>query len=71
MDNPSYFYAVFQNTAIYNKNGLLHNDEGPAVIRADGSEEFWLFDKQVTEYEFNFWKKTMVGNVRTPPIETT
>ena len=29
----------------------LHREEGPAVVNADGTEEYWLNGKQVTEEE--------------------
>lgn len=33
----------------YFKNGRLHNDKGPAVIKKDGTKEYWLNGRQVTE----------------------
>jgi hypothetical protein len=31
------------------KNGMLHNDSGPAVIHKDGTKEYWLEGKRVKE----------------------
>ena len=41
------------NIRRYNKKGQLHNTRGPAVIDADGSVEYWVDGKHLSEEEFN------------------
>ena len=31
------------------RNDMLHREDGPAVINADGSQEWWVNDVNVTE----------------------
>jgi hypothetical protein len=38
--------------------GQLHRTDGPAVEWADGDKEWWVDGEQLTEEEFNKWKKT-------------
>ena len=33
-------------------NGKLHREDGPAIEDANGTNEWWLNDKQYTEEEF-------------------
>lgn len=35
-------------------NGMLHRTDGPAVIIPDVKEQYWLHDRQLTEYEAMF-----------------
>lgn len=50
-------------------DGVIHNEEGPAIIREDGTEEWWYKGKRVTDsyrcvkrtyhhsdYNFERWK---------------
>jgi hypothetical protein len=34
-------------------NGRRHREDGPAVIYHNGSTEYWLYGKYLTEEEFN------------------
>ena len=37
------------------KNGKLHREDGPAWEASDGTKYWYLFDRSVTEEEFNHW----------------
>lgn len=37
-------------TEIWYRNGKKHRKDGPAVIRACGVVEYWLYGKQVTSF---------------------
>jgi|ERR1700691_615014 len=43
-------------TLQYYLNGLLHREDGPAIIRKDGRKEYWLNDENITE-EVEEWIK--------------
>ncbi len=36
-------------------NGKLHREDGPAWEASDGTKYWYLFDRSVTEEEFNHW----------------
>ena len=36
------------------KQGQLHRLDGPARIRINGQNEYWVNDQQLTEYELMF-----------------
>jgi hypothetical protein len=42
-------YETEDGSIEYYKNGRLHNEKGPAVIKKDGKQEYWLNGRQVTE----------------------
>ena len=46
---------------IWMQDECIHREDGPAIIRPDGTVEFWLHGHQVSHEEFNFWlaKKTL------------
>lgn len=39
------------NPIAWRMNGKLHRDDGPAVIYPDGTKEWWLNGKKVTEQD--------------------
>ena len=43
-----------------------HNWEGPAIVRADGSEEYYLYGKQLSLYE---WKEVQRDRIGLPPAK--
>ena len=49
-------YKVVVNergTTSWYHNNKLHNETGPAIVYADGSKEWYINGKQLTEQEFN------------------
>ncbi len=36
-------------TKFWFKNGKLHREDGPAIIRDDGNVEYWIDDKPITK----------------------
>ena len=42
------------NTKLWNANGRPHRLDGPASIYADGTVEYWIKGKKVSEYEIMF-----------------
>ena len=36
------------------KNGQLHRTDGPAIIDLNGCGEYWMYGKQLSEYEMMF-----------------
>lgn len=54
--NEIYRYKdVTDNVEKYVKDGMLHREDGPAVIRKDGDkkiEEYWLFGEKLTKREW-------------------
>ena len=41
------------NVSYYYLNGQLHREDGPAVIYTNGTKEWWINNKRLTEEEFN------------------
>ena len=44
-----YTYTDDGVTLTYYKNGIVHNDKGPAIKHRDGKVEYWLNGKQTTK----------------------
>jgi hypothetical protein len=40
-------------------NGMIHKDNGPAVVYDDGKEEFWLKGMKVSKQEFESHKQQL------------
>ena len=60
-DGPALIYADGSTEWYY--DGLRHCLTGPACFYSYGYKAFWIFGKQVTESEFNFFfKKHESGN---------
>jgi len=49
-------YTYKDGTIRYKLNGLRHRLDGPAVIRADGTQEWWLNGKR---YDFDDYCKKL------------
>lgn len=46
------------NNLIYrNKQGELHRTDGPAVIKADGTNEWWIHGEQLSQDEFDYYRE--------------
>lgn len=53
MDYQSLEYRIYTNgTQQYRLNGSLHRDDGPAITRPDGSNEYFLNGECLTEEQF-------------------
>jgi hypothetical protein len=39
----------------HNVNDEFHCEDGPAIERADGSKEWWLYGKKLTEDNWRRW----------------
>ncbi len=50
---------------IYYKNGMIHNENGPAVIHKDGKEsEYWLEGRKVTKQEVDEYRQNVEDNTK-------
>ena len=50
-DGPAIIYA--NGTKAWFQHGMRHREDGPAYIGHDGRKVWFLYDKAVTEEEFN------------------
>ena len=50
------FTVIYRyKTIFWLLNGQFHCDDGPAIQRKDGNDEWWLYGKKVTEDEFKYF----------------
>ena len=48
-------HILRSGSKLWDSSGFSHRLNGPAVIWADGTIEYWLNGKPVTEYEIMFF----------------
>lgn len=57
------FKKVYVDRIVFtNKEGLYHNENGPAVEWYDGDKEWWIMGKKVSIEEFLLFKRKQVLN---------
>ena len=47
-------------------NNMLHDWDGPAIVRADGKKEYYLYGRQIPLDE---WKETQRDRIGLPPAK--
>ena len=47
-------------------NNTLHDWDGPAIVRADGKKEYYLYGRQHSLYD---WKETQRDRIGLPPAK--
>lgn len=43
-------------TEVWYKDGVIHNDNGPAYTTRDGEKNFYLFGEEVTPQQYQEWR---------------
>ena len=49
---------------IYYKNGMVHNENGPAIVHKDGKEEYWLEGRKVTKEDVTTYRQNLEDNTK-------
>jgi hypothetical protein len=47
------------NKTVYYKDGMIHNENGPAVVYKDGKEEYWLEGSKVTKEDVESYRQKL------------
>jgi hypothetical protein len=50
--NKNCWYGGYGDRFLVNNEGKLHSITGPAIIRPNGTKEYWVDDIQYTEEEY-------------------
>ena len=57
--HPNFTGYILDGDEIWYRDGRWHREDGPAVIRVDGSYILWYIDgEELTEEEFKTWQRT-------------